>query len=130
MAKLLTRRPILSDKIAASLERLVELAPDLSNGAPEILAALEYCAGLCAYRKGTQAEREAIRQRTKRLRVATPPALISYNGQEKPLKTICRELKLPYSVVYERMRKGESFESAIQPGDRRAVAQTSIPEIG
>lgn len=125
MVKPLVRRPSVTDKIAVGLERLAKRADDLDMTDPESVAAIEFCRRLAAYHGDTAAQREEIRQRTRLLRVSKPGSTISYNGQEKSLKDWCRELDVSYAVVYERMRKGESFEEAIKPGDRRVARYSS-----
>lgn len=46
--------------------------------------------------------------------------VVKYNGEEKPLIVLCRELGINYSTVRKRLSTGMSVEEALsRPADKR-----------
>ena len=65
-------------------------------------------------------ERRAVRAREPRRLSGRrgKPVLIVHDGVRRPLMDWARELGISYSTLYNRMRRGESFETAIKRGAR------------
>lgn len=115
------KRPMMTKRVVAGLSKFSALMQEqgIAISDKDILAALAYCEKLASVHENIKEKRQSISERVNSYRVTTPPKSITYNGESKGLGQWCKELGFSYPKVYERMRKGEAFESAISDNDNR-----------